>query len=481
MSNDVTIPASPEAEEALLGSLLIDPDQILEVSGNLLPGDFYREKNGWIYREMLGLYERGEPIDFVMLSNALESRKILTECGGAAYLSSLLNAVPSAIYASHYGGIVKSLSVRRQLIATASHLAQLAYDPAQDVREIQTTIMAELTGYEVGKVEDEPEHIGKPVDALLNTVQHGGLPAIKTGYKSLDKILKGGVHLGQLIILAGRPGTGKTALGLNIAYHMAKNRAAATGYFSLEMSKQELAGRFMSLAGDVPNDIFNDPEIAAQLTDADWTGLLTVAGEVAACEIILDDTAGIYLSEFYAKVRKMKAQHDVKVVFIDYLQLIRVSDKEFHSRSLEVGFITASLKRMARQLKICIVAMSQMSRAIEGRTDGRPQLSDLRESGAIEQDADVVAFLYREDKVKPMSTRKGIVDVIFEKVRNGATDEAPLFYRGEFIQFNEIQVQGAVPVFNPAPPTERAITAEIAELTGGDVWTQDEAFAGEED
>jgi replicative DNA helicase len=463
------IPSSPEAEEAVLGSLLIDSDAVIDIAEALDAKDFYREKNGWIYQAIVDLAAAGEPADFVTLVEALESRGQLKEVGGAAYITALVNSVPSAVYAEYYAGIVRGLSYRRKLIATASRLATLAYDPAHDPAQIQAEIMAELTGYDLGTAGSEPEHIKKPVGELLDVLQHGGSPAMSTGYKTLDKALNGGLRPGHLFILAARPSVGKTAMALNLAYRMAK-RGVASGFFSLEMSKMELAGRVMSIAGSVPNNIFNDPELAKGLTGADWTSLLEIAGTVTESEITIDDTAGIYLNDLYTKVKRMKARSNIGVIFIDYLQLIRVKDKDFHSRSLEVGFVSAYLKRMARELKICIVAVSQLNRAIEGRVDGKPQLSDLRESGSIEQDADVVAFLYREDMTKPTSTRHGIIDVILGKVRNGAIGEVPLAYTGEFLQFNELQQQGAVPPMVAA--SNEAIVEALAEITGGNDWTQ---------
>lgn len=444
-AREKSIPVNVEAEEAVLGAILIDPDAILSVSDKVGPKDFWVERNQWIYEAALTLYQSRKPLDFVTICDELERINHLADSGGAGYIAQLISNVPSAAYAEHYAGIVKEMAVRRLLVDAATQLVEQAFDLKKPPEAVMSEHISRITGYEISRNGTEPTLIGKSLNELLEIVANGGLPSIPTHFRDFDALLRGGLHPGHLIVVAARPGIGKTTAMLNMAFNAAsdKENPITSAFFCLEMSKVELAGRVMSMAGLVPNDIFVDPKAASGLTDQNWTDLMQIAGDVSTAQIILDDTPGLYLGELYAKLRKLKAQYDIKVAYVDYLQLIQV-EGNYQSRVQEVGQISKSLKRFSRELDICIVAAAQMSRAVEGRTDGIPVLSDLRESGNIEQDADVVVFLYREDLVKKNSTRMNLVDMIVAKNRHGTLGTATVYYRGEFLKFSNIEVMGAV-------------------------------------
>jgi replicative DNA helicase len=445
-ANTKSIPLNLEAEEAVLGSILIDPDVILAISDKVKARDFWAERHQWIYEAAMVLHEARKPVDFLTICDELERVNRLSDCGGASYITQLINNVPSAAYAEHYAGIVREMSIRRQLVDAASKLVEEAFDLKKSPEAVMSEHLTRITGYEVGRKGTEPTLVGKSLAELLDIVAGGGLPSLPTGFRDFDTLLRGGLHPGHLIVLAARPGIGKTTAMLNMAFNGAsdKQKPITSAFFCLEMSKVELAGRLMSIAGLVPNDIFVDPKAASSLTDQNWSDLMQIAGVVSEAQIILDDTPGLYLGELYSKLRKLKAQYDIKVAYVDYLQLIQV-EGNYQSRVQEVGQISKSLKRYARELDICIVAAAQMSRAVEGRTDGIPVLSDLRESGNIEQDADVVVFLYREDLVKKSSTRANLVDMIVAKNRHGTLGTATVYYRGQFLKFSNIEVMGAIP------------------------------------
>ena len=472
MSENVPTLANPEAEEAVLGSLLIDQDAFLEVVGILKPDDFYRERNGWIYRTIAEMNERREPVDFVSLCDELERQThgegdLLRAVGGAAYITELINNTPSAMHAQHYAERVLDMSLRRDMIERAGKLAAKAWDFKTSPREAISEHISEMTGFSFND-RTEPSEVKDSIGQLLDLVQNGGIPSVSTGYRELDRILRGGFKPGKLTVFAARPGVGKTAAMLNTMWRGAKEPLRApAAFFSCEMSKLELTGRLMSISGGVPNDVFNSPEIAASLKDSDWEAMMQIASELSSAPMILDDTPGIFLGDLYAKLRRLKARYGIRVAYIDYLQLVRVSES-FQNRNLEVGHISSSLKRFALELEIQIVAASQLNRAVEGRTDNRPVLSDLRESGSIEQDADVVIFLYREDLVKPTTTRQNIVDAIVAKNRAGTIETAEMYYRGPTLTFENIeQAQVADGV-----PSNQATTDTYTAASGADQWDQ---------
>ncbi|MGC8780352.1 MAG: replicative DNA helicase, partial [Anaerolineae bacterium] len=434
-----TIPANPEAEEAVLGSLLIDPDAIIKVAAFLEPDDFYREKNGWIYRAILDLHERREPADFVTLVDELERRDQLQQVGGAAYITSLINSVPTAIHVEHYARIVERTATLRRLIAAAGQIAALAYEEAEDVDEVVDR--AEQLIFNVS--ERRIRRDLTPVRQIMHTVvdrldylhrHKGDLLGVPSGFSKLDKLL-GGFQKSDLIILAARPGVGKTSLALNIAVNAAKRYGQRVAFFSLEMSSEQLVQRLLAAETGINQQRLRLGEI----NDDEWPILMEAAGVLSETLLFIDDTPAVSALELRTKARRLQAEHGLDMVIVDYLQLMR-SDTRSENRVQEISYISRSLKSLARELEVPLIALSQLSRAVESRSDHKPVLSDLRESGAIEQDADVVMFIYREDMVKENTERKNIADIIVAKHRNGPTDTVPLYFDKTLTRFADLEL-----------------------------------------
>ncbi len=436
---DKTIPANPEAEEAVLGSLLIDPDAILKVASFLEPDDFYREKNGWIYRAILDLHERREPADFVTLVDELERRDQLQQVGGTAYITSLINSVPTAVHVEHYAHIVERTATLRRLIAAAGQIAALAYEEAEDVDEVVDR--AEQLIFNVS--ERRIRRDLTPVRQIMHTVvdrldylhrHKGDLLGVPSGFSKLDKLL-GGFQKSDLIILAARPGVGKTSLALNIAVNAAKRYGQRVAFFSLEMSSEQLVQRLLAAETGINQQRLRLGEI----NDDEWPMLMEAAGVLSETMLFIDDTPAVSALELRTKARRLQAEHGLDMVIVDYLQLMR-SDTRSENRVQEISYISRSLKSLARELEVPLIALSQLSRAVESRSDHKPVLSDLRESGAIEQDADVVMFIYREEMVKENTERKNIADVIVAKHRNGPTDTVPLYFDKTLTRFADLEL-----------------------------------------
>jgi replicative DNA helicase len=436
---DKTIPANPEAEEAVLGSLLIDPDAVIKVASFLEPDDFYREKNAWIYQAILDLHERREPADFVTLVDELERRDQIQQIGGTAYITSLINSVPTAVHVEHYAHIVERTATLRRLIGAASQIAALAYEEAEDVNEVVDR--AEQLVFNVS--ERRIRHDLTPVRQIMHGVvdrldylhrHKGDLLGVPSGFSKLDKLL-GGFQKSDLIILAARPGVGKTSLALNVAVNAAKRYGQRVAFFSLEMSSEQLVQRLLSAETGINQQKLRLGEIA----EDEWPMLMEAAGVLSETLLFIDDTPAVSALELRTKARRLQAEHGLDMLIVDYLQLMR-SDSRNENRVQEISYISRSLKGLARELEVPLIALSQLSRAVESRSDHRPVLSDLRESGAIEQDADIVMFIYREDMVKENSERKNIADVIVAKHRNGPTDTVPLYFDKTLTRFADLEL-----------------------------------------
>lgn len=436
---DKTIPANPEAEEAVLGSLLIDPDAVIKVASFLEPDDFYREKNSWIYQAILDLHERREPADFVTLVDELERRDQLQQVGGTVYITSLINSVPTAVHVEHYAHIVERTATLRRLIGAAGQIAALAYEEAEDVDEVVDR--AEQLVFNVS--ERRIRHDLTPVRKIMHSVvdrldylhrHKGELLGVPSGFSKLDKLL-GGFQKSDLIVLAARPGVGKTSLALNVAVNAAKRYGQRVAFFSLEMSSEQLVQRLLSAETGINQQKLRLGEIA----DDEWPILMEAAGVLSETLLFIDDTPAVSALELRTKARRLQAEHGLDMVIVDYLQLMR-SDARSENRVQEISYISRALKSLARELEVPLIALSQLSRAVEARSDHKPVLSDLRESGAIEQDADVVMFIYREDMVKENSERKNIADVIVAKHRNGPTDTVPLYFDKTLTRFADLEL-----------------------------------------
>ena len=420
-------PHNDEAEKSVLGAILIDKDAVVSVAEFLRPEHFYKEVNGRIYAAILSLFEKREPIDLVTLTAELKKMKAYKEVGGAACLTSLVSAVPTAANVEYYGRIVYDHYTKRQLISTAGKISELAFDETGDVKEILDK--AEQSLFAISQAHQRQYFI--PIkDALAESFDRldeiakkpGGLRGVPTGFRDLDNILAG-MQDSNLLILAARPGVGKTALSLNIARHVAVNEKLPVGIFSLEMSKEELVDRLLVAQSGV--DAWKLK--TGRLEEDDFTALSEAMGVLAEAPFFIDDTPGMNVLEMRTKARRLQVEKGLRFLIVDYLQLAH--SRNLENRVQEVSEISQSLKNLARELKIPVLAISQLSRAVVTR-GGKPRLADLRESGALEQDADVVMFIYREDEEKPEQ-----VTLTVAKHRNGPTGSLSLRFIKTLISF----------------------------------------------
>lgn len=421
-------PHSYEAEESVLGSILIDREAISEVAEFLRVDHFYRESNGAIYKAMLTLYEEREPIDVVTVAEQLKKDKALTKVGGSTYLTKLVEGVPTSAHTEHYGKLVKDQAIKRRLISLSSDLTALAFDESKSVREVMDT--AERTIFSLSQ-----QHLSQVFvaikDALAESFDRldelhksaGGLRGVPTGFSDLDDCLAG-MQASNLLILAARPGMGKTAMALNVAQYVAVEQKLPVGVFSLEMSKEELVDRLLVSQADI--DAWKLK--TGRLGEQEFSQLSDAMGVLADAPLYIDDTPGMSVLEMRTKARRLMAEKGLKLIVVDYLQLIH--GRGLENRVQEVAEISQGLKNLARELKIPVLALSQLSRAVEHRGTKQPQLADLRESGAIEQDADVVMFLFREDEEDISNMKLSIA-----KHRNGPLRMIEMRFKGDRIKF----------------------------------------------
>jgi replicative DNA helicase len=433
-------PQNVEAEEAILGALLIDPDAIIRVAPILRPEDFYREKHGWIYDAVATLHERREPVDFLTVCDELERRGQLDELGGAAFITSLINAVPTSIHAEHYGRIVERTSTRRRLIDVAGQIAALAYREADDVEEVVDHAEQILFGVSERRISRELVPIKQVLSDYYDRIEYltrhrGELIGIPSGFMDLDKLL-GGLQRSDMVILAARPSVGKTSLALSIAHNAAKKHDQRVAFFSLEMSNEQVVQRLISAETEIGSQRLRRGEIA----EDEWGRFMKATSDLAETLIFIDDTPGISALELRTKARRLHAEVGIDLVVVDYLQLMR-GDFRSENRVQEISGISRALKALARELNVPVLALSQLSRSVESRNDKRPILSDLRESGALEQDADVVIFIYRDEMYNENTERKNIADIIVAKHRNGPTGTVALYFKKELAQFREAELR----------------------------------------
>jgi len=436
---DKMIPHSIEGEEAVLGSLLIDPEALFRVTPFLKGEDFYIQKNGWIYEAVLALHERREPIDFVTLCDELERREQLEELGGTAYITQLINAVPSAIHVESYGHIVEQAAIRRRLISAASQIAQLAY---QEAEEIDLTVdQAEQALFSVSQrritrdLAPIQDVIRRYYDRIEYLYAHQGEPlGVPTGYTDIDRLL-GGFQRSDFVIIAARPSVGKTSLCLSVARNAARH-GQHVAIFSLEMSSEQIVQRLVSAETGIDTQRLR----LGDLREDEWPLFVQATGKLADLPVYIDDTPSISALQLRTKARRLHAEHGLDLVLVDYLQLM-TGDVRSENRVQEVSYISRSLKALARELDLPVVAASQLSRAVEQRTDKRPVLADLRESGSLEQDADVVMFIYRDELYHPDTERQNIADIIVSKHRNGPTGVVQLFFRKRLAQFLDAETR----------------------------------------
>lgn len=413
----------------------MDKNAIVEVAGFLRPDHFYEEKNGMIFSAMLALYEERRPIDLLTISEKLKSAKNFKDVGGAGYLTELTGIVPTSAHVENYGRIVQEMHAKRELIRAGATMTEMAFDTAKNLREIldgaESNIFAISQENLARNFISMKDILATSFDRLDEIQKKGsGLRGIPSGFKDLDDALAG-MQDSNLIILAARPGVGKTTFMLDIARHVAVKEKMPVGMFSLEMSNEELGDRLLVSQSGI--DAWRLK--TGKLEDEDFDKLQEAMGVLADAPIYIDDTPGISIMEMRTKARRLQMEHGCKIILVDYLQLMD-SGKHYDNRVQEVSIISQSLKNLARELRVPVLCASQLSRAVESRGTKKPQLSDLRESGSIEQDADVVMFLYRPEETKDMAPSDKIPTILsIDKHRNGALREIPFMLHGSKQQF----------------------------------------------
>jgi replicative DNA helicase len=432
-------PHNAEAEEAVLGSLLIDTEAVLRVAGYLKPEHFYTVKNQWIYEAMLRVQERREPIDLLTVSSELNVAGHLEEIGGEAYIAQLTNTVPTALNVEAYARAVENLATRRRMITAAGDIAKIAYDQSIAIEQVIEKSEATVFGVTEGRGEGHMVPIRKAVNDFYERIEylheHKDEPlGVPTGYGDLDK-LTGGLQRGDLLIIAARPGVGKTSLMLNVGYNAAHRHRQRVAIFSLEMSNEQLVQRFV--AGETGID--SQRLRVGDLRDDEWGALNRVAMQMSDQLIFLDDTPSLSPLDLRVKARRIYQEHGLDLIIVDYLQLMSGSTNGRNdNRVQEISFISRNLKQIARELKVPLIAGSQLSRLVEQRSDKRPMLSDLRESGSIEQDADIVMFIYRDELYNPDTEFKNIAEISIAKNRNGPTGKINLFFDKRLTAFKNL-------------------------------------------
>ena len=431
-------PHDIDAEQAVLGSMLTDREAVNAAIETLKEDAFYREDNRAIYQAIVNLYNKSEPIDIITLKDELESMDKFEQVGGFEYLASLPDKVPTTANVQKYIKIVEEKSILRNLIKTANEIIELGYDPAGDVEDIMDGAEKRIFDLMQSKnqkgytpIKDVLVESFTKLEELYNRKQH--ITGVPTGFAELD-YKTAGLHGSELILIAARPAMGKTAFALNLATNAALRGNVPVAIFSLEMSKDQLVNRILCSESMVDSNKVR----TGKLGEDDWIKLAGAIGPLSEAEIYIDDTPGISVTEIRTKCRKLSIDKGIGLVVIDYLQLVQGS-KRAGSREQEIAEISRSLKILAKEINVPVIALSQLSRAVEQRPDHRPMLSDLRESGSIEQDADIVMFLYRDDYYNKESEKKDISEVIIAKQRGGQTGTVELLWMGQYTKFVNLE------------------------------------------
>ena len=435
---DKDIPRNIEAEEALLGSLLIDPDVISHVANVVAPEDFYLARHGEIYDVIRTLFDQGDPVDFVTVTDELERRDKLEEVGGRSYITSLVNTVPTAINAFQYAQIVQEKATLRNLISAAGEIARKAYDDSQEVEDVVNDAEKLIFAISERRLEQDLVAISDVVPKVIEDIKmlhqrRGAVMGVASGFHLLDTML-GGFQPSDLIVLAARPGMGKTSLALNIALHAAKHNGSQIAFFSLEMSREQLVQRLLAQEAHLDSQQLRMGKL---YHEEEWAQLEQAAEVLRTCRIYIDDTAAMSPFELRTKARRLHAEYGLDMIVVDYMQLMH-GGRRSENRVQEISFISRTMKQLARELRVPVMALSQLSRQVENRADKHPQLSDLRESGSIEQDADLVIFIYREGKYNKESDRAHIAEIVVAKHRNGPTGSVDLFFDEKYTEFTEV-------------------------------------------
>ncbi len=431
-------PQNLEAEQSVLGSMLLERDAIIKAMEILRPESFYREAHRAIYEAIANLFERSEAVDVITVTEELRRNGTLEKAGGVSYLTSLANSVPTAANAEYYARIVEEKCILRELVTSASRISNLVYEGNEEAEVILDEAEQMIFNIAQGMQRQRPYRLKEVLMDTFDRIEYlyshrGSVIGVPTGFPDLDN-LTSGLQPSELIILAARPSSGKTTLSLNMACHAAVAEQVPTVIFSLEMAREQLAQRILCSEAGVEAHRLR----TGFLQDDDWPRLTRAVGKLGEAPIFIDDTANISVMELRARARRLKAEHNIGFIIIDYLQLMHTRGK-FDNRQQEVSEISRSLKALARELQVPVLALSQLSRAVEQRQDRRPMLSDLRESGAIEQDADVVMFIY----FNPESEHPNVADIILAKHRNGPTGTVKLVFLKEYGKFAAIEQKHA--------------------------------------
>ncbi|KPB04487.1 MULTISPECIES: replicative DNA helicase [Bacillaceae] len=433
-------PQNIEAEQAVIGAIFLEPSALTLASELVMPDDFYRAAHQKIYDCMLNLSDRGEPVDLVTVTSELANLKLLEEVGGVSYLSDIAGSVPTAANIEYYAKIVEEKSILRRLIRTATNIAQEGYSREDEVagllNEAEKQILEVSQRKNSGVFQNIKDVLVKTYDNIETLHNRKGeVTGIETGFTELDR-MTAGFQRNDLIIIAARPSVGKTAFALNIAQNVATKARENVAIFSLEMGAEQLVMRMLCAEGNINAQNLR----TGQLTAEDWSKLTMAMGSLSNAGIYIDDTPGIRVSEIRSKCRRLRQESGLGMILIDYLQLIQGSGRGGgENRQQEVSEISRSLKALARELEVPVIALSQLSRGVEQRQDKRPMMSDIRESGSIEQDADIVGFLYRDDYYDKESENKNIIEIILAKQRNGPVGTVSLAFVKEYNKFVNLE------------------------------------------
>lgn len=435
------LPQNIEAECGVLGSIIIDPEAIVQISDFLRTDDFYRDAHRTIFEVILQLYEEREPADFITICDELERRSKLEEVGGASYITSLINQVPTSGNVEFYARIVERTAILRRLIHAAGQIAAIAYEESDadialdKAEQLIFNISQRHTRSDFAHMRDILAEYMNKLDQLHE--RRGTIVGVPTGFTDLDR-LTGGLQKSDLIVLAARPGIGKSSLALSLAHNSALKYQNSIAVFSLEMSKDQLAQRLLSMDAGIDQQRLR----TGRIEDDEWDRIVYAMDTLSEANIWIDDTAGISTMEMRSKARRLQAEHGIDLIIVDYLQLMQatIGGKRNENRVQEISEISRSLKGLARELNIPVLALAQLSRAVESRQSKVPQLSDLRESGSIEQDSDIVMFIYRDDLYNQESERKNIADIIIAKHRNGPIGEISLYFQASQTRFRDLEL-----------------------------------------
>ncbi|MBM7693553.1 replicative DNA helicase [Peribacillus deserti] len=432
-------PQNIEAEQAVLGAIFLEPSSLTLASEVLIPEDYYRNAHQKIFNVMVKLNDEGKPVDLVTVTEELQASKQLEDVGGVSYLSELAGSVPTAANIEYYARIVEEKALLRRLIRTATNIASEGYSREDEVAsllgEAEKSIMEVAQRKNSGAFQNIKDVLVRAYDNIeLLHNREGDVTGIPTGFAELDR-MTAGFQRNDLIIVAARPSVGKTAFALNIAQNVATKTSENVAIFSLEMGAEQLVMRMICAEGNINAQNLR----TGSLTDEDWRKLTMAMGSLSNSGIFIDDTPGVRIGDIRSKCRRLKQEHGLGMILIDYLQLIQGNGRSGENRQQEVSEISRSLKALARELEVPVIALSQLSRGVEQRQDKRPMMSDIRESGSIEQDADIVAFLYRDDYYDKESENKNIIEIIIAKQRNGPVGTVSLAFVKEYNKFVNLE------------------------------------------